>query len=198
MSDDEDDLSDGEPEVKVVLIGKSTVGKTSIINYAICGSPSTEVSPTVGANFSTKRHEYFSRELLLQMWDTAGQERFRSMTPLYYRGAHVVLLVFAVNDRASFDEVDEWSSSVSRELGNTATLIIVGNKCDLSRTVTFEDAQKKAASLNANYVETCAITGAGITTLFDKVAEIVVTQTLKPQQEKAVVIGETFRSHRCC
>jgi GTPase SAR1 family protein len=120
------------------------------------------------------------------------------MTPLYYRGAHVVLLVFAVNDRGSFNEVDEWNRGVREALGDTAALIVVGNKCDLPRAVTFEDAQKKATSLNGSYIETCTITGAGINQLFNKVAEIILTQRQSPRRESDPAARDPLRSRRCC
>ena len=105
---------------KLVIIGPTDVGKTSITMRYCHGSFSTPTSATIGASFLQKRvlvNDYerddaatsdARRKLTLQIWDTAGQERFRSMAPLYYRNAKAAILVFDLQSEASFEKIQEW------------------------------------------------------------------------------------------
>jgi small GTP-binding protein len=164
-------------EAKVVIVGKSTVGKTSLVNYVTLGSAGSGVVPTVGANCVTKLIQYESQTVLIQMWDTAGHERFRAMTPLYYRGAKIAIIVFAVDDQSSFEEIEDWQNSIINTLNERIPLILVGNKVDLTRTISPEDGEKRANQMNARYLETSAMTGEGVVVLLDAIAAILVWQT---------------------
>jgi small GTP-binding protein len=194
------DLDDPyDTETKIVLIGKSSVGKTSIVSYAISNSPASDLQPTIGASFSTKAHDYEGRTVLVQIWDTAGHERFRSMTPLYFRGARVVLIVFALNDTSSFDEVVDWSNTVNDHVPDVAK-ILVGNKLDLpGRTVTVEAAEEKAKEIEAQYVETSAMDGTGINHMFDLIAQNVLRMAEMDHRKAApAVIPVSQTSGGCC
>jgi small GTP-binding protein len=98
---------------KLVIIGPTDVGKTSITMRYCHGSFSTPTSATIGASFLQKRviigdDAGARRKLTLQIWDTAGQERFRSMAPMYYRNAKAAILVFDLQSEASFEKIKEW------------------------------------------------------------------------------------------
>jgi small GTP-binding protein len=166
-------VSDQTIESKVILIGRTTVGKTCIVNAALTGTFSVTTQPTVGAGFSIKQYESEGRRYVFQVWDTAGHERFRSMTPLYYRGAAFALIVFAIDDRQSFEEIDTWRQSLTDSLTTPVFLILVGNKIDLvDERVIFEaEARLKAAEIQAPYIEVSAKTGAGVDEIFGIMAE---------------------------
>jgi small GTP-binding protein len=136
-------------KVKTVLLGDSGVGKTSIAVRLAKDEFNDRAQPTVGAAFFTFMVDGPSGETIqFEMWDTAGQERYRSLAPMYYRGAEVVVLVFALNDRQSFDAGLKWLQDVrSSGLGSTCTLVLVGNKVDLEeeRQVAREMAESFAA-----------------------------------------------------
>jgi small GTP-binding protein len=200
MSWDSDNDSEPEAEFKVVVIGKSTVGKTSLITIATSGSPAMDSIPTIGANFSTKLHHYHDKEVIIQIWDTAGHERFRSMTPLYYRGARVILFVFALDSLSSFQEIDDWHKSVIDAVGSSLAMVLVGNKYDLPRQIAHERAANKANELNMRcYMETSAITGFGINELFDTVAEILVTMDEEMTEKRPhIPLSAVDSRKRCC
>lgn len=92
--------------VKVIVLGNSAVGKTSILNrYTWNGQGTYQLShtPTIGIDFKTKIIELGNVNMKLQLWDTAGQERFRTLTDNYYCGAAGIVLVYSITDRKSFE-----------------------------------------------------------------------------------------------
>lgn len=99
---------------KIVIVGPTDVGKTSITMRYCHGSFSTPTSATIGASFLQKRiivggdGASTRRKMTLQIWDTAGQERFRSMAPMYYRNAKAAILVFDLLNEATFEKIKEW------------------------------------------------------------------------------------------
>ena len=135
----------GEPvrvNVKLVLIGDSNVGKTGIAIRECKGMFADSSEPTLGASFLVKTVDYERFSIRFEIWDTAGQERFRALTPLYYRNAAVILIVFDLTDIGSFQHVQTWMDDVcSLSLKDEHPLfVVVGNKLDLEneRKVTKE------------------------------------------------------------
>ena len=161
-----------EVDVKVVIVGATEVGKTSILNVLTNGDMGNEISPTIGASFLIKDLEVNHSTIHLALWDTAGQEKYKSMTPLYFRGALYGIIVFSIIDLNSFLAVDSWVKSVKQHSGENTVFLLVGNKVDLeqSREVTKEQALSKARQMNAEYFEVSAVTKKGITELFNLVA----------------------------
>lgn len=106
--------------IKIILIGESAVGKTSIINQYVNEEFTNEVAATLGASFSTKVID-LSPELSysLNIWDTAGSEKFRSMNKFFYRDAVIALLVFDVTRKKTFEEIKKfWIDELKKEGGN--------------------------------------------------------------------------------
>jgi small GTP-binding protein len=160
-------------ESKVILIGRTTVGKTCIVNAALTDTFSVTTQPTVGAGFSIKTYEAGGRHYIFRVWDTAGHERFRSMAPLYYRGASFALIVFAIDDRQSFDEIEWWKQSLTDAAAAPVSVIVVANKIDIEdgRVIFESEGLMKAQEVQAQYIEVSAKTGAGIDGLFKMMAE---------------------------
>ena len=94
----------------------------------------------------------------LQIWDTAGQERFRTITSAYYRGAHGVIFVYDITDKASFDSVSDWLNEAQRHADQSAVKLVVGNKVDLNdaRQVTQNEGAQYAKEIEASFIETSA------------------------------------------
>lgn len=105
---------------KIVIVGATDVGKTSITMRYCHGSFSTPTSATIGASFLQKRIVVgpTRRKMTLQIWDTAGQERFRSMAPMYYRNAKAAILVFDLLNAASFEKIKEWLQDLRHHVGD--------------------------------------------------------------------------------
>jgi small GTP-binding protein len=180
-------MNTGDPSVKVVFLGESGSGKTSIINRYIDRAFSPLTSPTIGCFGRTVPYEYKGQTINLNIWDTAGQEIYRSLTPMYYRNANVAVVVFDVTNRGSFDQVSGWVAELLANIG-TIILIICGNKADLSkqRVVNELDAAALAQSSSALYLETSALTGYGLDGLF----QTVIRQTVEAKPEARPRPGE--------
>ena len=96
--------------IKIMLVGDSNVGKTSIMQ-AFCNPNQQEfrnVKPTIGLDYSERTVSIKGKDVLVQLWDTAGQERFQTLTPSFYRSAMGILLVFSVIDKSSFNSIELW------------------------------------------------------------------------------------------
>jgi small GTP-binding protein len=160
-------------DVKVVFLGSTSVGKTSIINRAVNKEFDHRCASTVGVAFASHVFHCASGSATLQIWDTAGQEQFRALAPLYYRGGDIAVLVFSVSDAASLRALPDWAAELRSQVSAPPALFVVGNKMDLvlQRTVTAPQGEAVAQGLGAHYCEVSAKAGTGIDTLFWSIAE---------------------------
>lgn len=134
-SDFDAELDFGGPEgleAKVVLLGSQGVGKTSLILRLTTGSYSAIPAPaSLEGSLYKRKLVHHGVPVKLQIWDTAGQERFRSMAPIYYRGAHVCILVYDTTDRDSFMDVRSWLDELNSKASKDMIIYVVGAKTDL-------------------------------------------------------------------
>ncbi len=167
MSDDEDQMSRG---VKISLIGNSGVGKTCII-YRYTHSKFDENSvSTQGANYSPKVVNIKGKDIHLDIWDTAGQEQYRSLGRHFYKDSYIVILVYDVTQRDSFDDLKNiWYNDLKKCGEKYIVLGIAGNKSDLyeKEEIPEEEARKYAEEINATYMAVSAKTGTNIEILFE-------------------------------
>lgn len=120
-------------EAKVVLLGSQGVGKTSLIlRYTTRTFSVTPAPATIGSSLHTRKLVHSGVRVKLQIWDTAGQERFRSMAPIYYRGAHVCVLVYDISDKQSFEDVRSWLEELGRSVPKETVIFVAGAKIDLN------------------------------------------------------------------
>ena len=158
---------------KIILIGDTGTGKTSIINRYVHKVFETKYMCTIGVDFMMKKVLINGNEVKLQIWDTAGMEKYRQITTSYYRGAQGAIVVFDLTSKSSFDSVKKWIDdfcSIScPSADNGKTIIVVGNKNDLHdlRAVSDEEINKFISMNNFSYFETSAKTGDGVETIFD-------------------------------
>eukprot|EP00754_Rhynchopus_humris_P035457 Rhum_TRINITY_DN16988_c0_g1::Rhum_TRINITY_DN16988_c0_g1_i1::g.164959::m.164959/K07893/RAB6A; Ras-related protein Rab-6A len=167
---------------KVVFLGDSAVGKTSIITRFMYDTFETSYQYTIGIDFLSKNIKVGNKVLRMQLWDTAGQERYRSMIPSYIRDSKVAVVVYDVTSRASFDAAEGWIDGVRSERGTDALIVLCGNKIDRpaeERQVSTEQGQAKAEALSALFVEASAKTEQNVGQIFVKVA----TKLLEGQDE---------------
>ncbi|XP_020796062.1 ras-related protein Rab-39B-like [Boleophthalmus pectinirostris] len=170
------DLTLWQYQFRIIMLGDSTVGKSSLLKRYTEDLFLDTINQTVGVDFYVHFLEVEPGvRVKLQFWDTAGQERFRSVTRSYYRNSVGGLLVFDMTNRASFDHIKEWHAEVcERVQPHKVVFVLVGHKSDLQehgdRAVSREEAEKLAGHLGMPYVETSAKNGHNVREAFEMVA----------------------------
>ena len=158
---------------KIIFLGESGVGKTSIISRYMKNYQSSPEN-TLAAISINKNIKIDNLEVELQIWDTAGQEQYRSITSLFYKDALICILVYDVTKKTSFIQVKEyWYNSVKQNGMKDVIIAIVGNKCDLfeEEEVSQEDGKHFGESINAIFKVVSAKEGIGIDKLFEEIIE---------------------------
>lgn len=155
-------------DAKIVLLGDSGVGKTSLAVRYARGIFTKTSNPTIGASFLTKTIVVDNVKIKQQIWDTAGQERFRSLAPMYYRGARAAILVYDITLLSTFERVQEWVRELQASSKEEIVLSLVGNKVDMQekRAVDFQKAKEYADSIGAMVCETSAKLNTGVDAMF--------------------------------
>jgi small GTP-binding protein len=161
------------PLLKVVVVGDGSVGKTTLIRRYCEGKFHASRVATIGVDFYTQRVQLPSGMVKLSIWDMAGQERFGAVRTGFYRGSLAAALVYDVTTMASLASLKRWRDEVLQSVPVQAFLV-VGNKVDLERTVRPELARAAAAHFAAPYLETSALTGEGVSALFEALATLAV------------------------
>lgn len=158
-------------QFRIILLGDSTVGKSSLLKRYTEDVFIDFINQTVGVDFYV---QFFEVEpgvrIKLQFWDTAGQERFRSVTRSYYRNSVGGLLLFDMTNRDSFEHVREWYQEVSERVQPHRVLfVLAGHKSDLEaeRTVSRKEGESLAESLGLPYIETSAKTNNNVVQAFE-------------------------------
>ena len=158
---------------KVVLVGASSVGKTSIVMRFSKDSFSPGQESTIGAAFLSRDVPTPSGVVCLHIWDTAGQELYRSLVPRYSQGASAIIIVFDVTDPESFESAKQWLDETRAMHSDKLIWYLVGNKIDEKPGFDLTIAQTFALEQNLNYIETSAKTGQNIDELFISIAQMV-------------------------
>ncbi|KAH0786194.1 small GTP-binding protein [Histomonas meleagridis] len=187
-------------EAKIVFIGMSGVGKTSIIARISSGTFNPNHDPTIGASYTSKVIEKEQGIITLRIWDTAGQERFRSLAPMYYQGSQACLIVFALNSRESFNEAQAWYEEVKKSVDDQYLFYLLGNKSDLpERTISIEEAVAKADSMSALYFEVSARNGQNIKEVIEDIASKLLARDTSTDNNDCtpVLQDENGRDKKC-
>ncbi|XP_063225645.1 ras-related protein Rab-39B [Bacillus rossius redtenbacheri] len=165
-------------QFRLILIGDSTVGKSSLLKYFTDGKFAELSDPTVGVDFFARLIEVKDgTRIKLQLWDTAGQERFRSITKSYYRNSVGALLVYDICNRASFEHIPLWMMEAKRHIDpHRPVFALVGCKLDLAsaggrREVSRDEARSFAEQGGLHFVETSARTGVNVEEAFRVVTQ---------------------------
>ena len=156
--------------LKITLIGDSGVGKTCIIRRFTSNEFDSNSLSTDGVSYSKKEITYEDKTIQLDLWDTAGQEQYRSLGKHFYKDSFIVLLVYNITVKESFDNLKNvWLDDITNFGEEYKVLAIVGNKCDLyeQEAVPEIEARNFAEKHNAIFMNVSARDGTNINTLFD-------------------------------
>jgi small GTP-binding protein len=160
------------PNVKVVLLGDSGVGKTCLITRYISETFEQNTASTNGASYASKKVNYdkLKKTITLDIWDTAGQEKYKALTKFFYKDAAIAILVYDITQKNSFESIKSyWYEQVKENGEKTVVLGIVGNKSDLyeQEEVPENDAREFAQSIGAIFALTSAKMNTGVDALFE-------------------------------
>ncbi|XP_037761927.1 ras-related protein Rab-24 isoform X1 [Chelonia mydas] len=170
-------MSGQRVDVKVVMLGKEYVGKTSLVERYVHNR--FLVGPyqnTIGAAFVAKVMSVGGRTVTLGIWDTAGSERYEAMSRIYYRGARAAIVCYDLTDSSSFQRAKFWVTEL-QNFEENCRIYLCGTKSDLleedrkKRGIDFHDVQDYADEIKAELFETSSKTGQSVDELFQKVAE---------------------------
>ena len=163
-----------EYNLKLLSLGETGVGKTSIISMYAENSFFANQEATIGIDFKTKNLKYKNKQFKILIWDTAGQERFRKITNQYYNNADGIFLVYDITQNNTFEQISYWINEINNKIDkNKIGIILIGNKIDINekRQVSIEQAQKIAECFNIPYIETSASKGENIEECFNLLIE---------------------------
>ena len=118
-------------EAKVVMLGSSTVGKSTIIKWLVSQKYQNNTTPTIGTSLITKTFDIDGLCIKLQIWDTGGSERYRSIAPMYFRDADAAIIVYDVTQKSSFEDVGSWLKELREYWPSSIIIGLAGNKTDL-------------------------------------------------------------------
>ena len=171
MEDDENDGEDSK-NCKIVLLGESGVGKTSIISRFINDTFEEGLVTTTGASYASKDmifKDYQNQLVKFEIWDTAGQEKYRALTQIFYKDAGIAILVYDITNEESFEEVKNyWYEQLKESAPKNIVIGLAANKSDLfdKEKVSEEKARTFAKEIGAIFKLTSACTSVGVEELF--------------------------------
>jgi len=194
-----EDYVDYEINFKIIVIGSSGVGKTCITNQATKHIFNEDTMTTAGMEIYDLFIKIDNKIIKLQIWDTCGQEIYRSLISNYYRSSSLAVIVYAIDKRQSFEEIDLWIKDLKNNNSPDSKIILVGNKLDLAqfREIQYKEGEQKAKD-NAfiDFFETSAKTGENISEMFIKVANILYEDHLKFKGMETDDQFQTFKSNK--
>ena len=159
---------------RVVMLGSTSVGKSTLIDYIVKGIYNPLASPTTTGSFFEYKSEGPNPKTI-HIWDTAGMERYRAMNSVYYREAIGALLVFDLTNKESFEELDTWLNSFISNANPNPVIVLIGNKKDLQDNIEVTEDEIKQFSEkhnNIKYFLTSALTGDGVHEMFNTLVEM--------------------------
>jgi len=170
-------------QFKLVLLGDSAVGKSSLVLRFVRGQFFEYQESTIGAAFLTQTVALNDTTVKFEIWDTAGQERYHSLAPMYYRGAAAAIVVYDITNFDTFKRAQQWVKELQRQGNPNIVIALAGNKSDLSskRKVEPEDAESHASENGIFFMETSAKTSTNVNELFVAIARKLPKTTPQPR-----------------
>ena len=188
-------------QLKIVLIGDSTVGKTSLLYRFIEGRFIEDRLCTICADFKTKSIRIDQSTIAkLTVWDTAGQEKYRAITSNYYRDANGVILIYDVANKSTFKNLNMWLNDINnKNLRESISIILVANKIDLpNREISYEEGDDFAQKNNLLYCETSIKEGKNIEDVFEMITRDIIenNSNLENENDNSMSLSESVKAVR--
>ncbi|XP_066500560.1 RAB5A, member RAS oncogene family, b [Hoplias malabaricus] len=160
-------------QFKLVLLGESAVGKSSLVIRFVKGQFHEFQESTIGAAFLTQTVCLDDTTVKFEIWDTAGQERYHSLAPMYYRGAQAAIVVYDITNKESFARAKNWVKELQRQASPNIVIALAGNKLDLekNRDLDYQEAKSYAEDNSLLFMETSAKTSTNVKEIFMAIAK---------------------------
>jgi len=192
-------------QFKLVLLGESAVGKSSLVLRFVKGQFHEFQESTIGAAFLTQTVVLDDTTVKFEIWDTAGQERYHSLAPMYYRGAQAAIVVYDITNADTFTRAKSWVGELHRQARPDIVIALAGNKSDLGsrRTVEYEEANAYAEEKGLLFLETSAKNANNVNEIFLAIARKLPREDSGPKAQGISVTGEEGGSSgnklgQCC
>ena len=157
---------------KIIIVGDSGVGKSSLLKRAVQNKFDGNYQATIGFEFLLMHFKVNELKIKLQIWDTCGQEMYRSLIQGFYRNTSLALVVYDVNKKETFDALDIWIKDIRDHTEPDIPIFVAGNKCDLQRAVQTEEARVYSVSNRTkSFTECSAKTGQNVKDIFFEAAK---------------------------
>jgi small GTP-binding protein len=165
-------MSKAPIQIKVVLLGDSGVGKSSIVVRFVADNFKSDPEATLGASYMGKSLQVGDKTIKFNIWDTAGQERYHSLAKMYYRDANAAIMVYDITKRGSYEGLKKWHRELTESGPKEMAVVVAGNKEDLveSEAVSPDEVSTWAKSIGAVFKKTSAKTNFGVEQIFKELA----------------------------
>ena len=192
-------MGDEKKLIKIILLGDSSVGKTTIFQRFIDNHLEKNSSATVGVEFKLKNYNYHNKNYSIQVFDTAGQERFRSITQAYYKMGQGFFIIFDISNEDSLKSVPYWIDSIYDKVIENNNIIILGNKSDLQVQIADNvikqtlDKYKKI-----KFIKTSALNNKNINKAFEEMIDLCDQGNTMENNKKLNEIIKKDNKVSCC
>jgi len=192
-------------QYKLVLLGETSVGKSSLVIRFVKGQFHEYQESTIGAAFLTQTVVVGDYTVKFEIWDTAGQERYHSLAPMYYRGAAAAIVVYDITSTSSFNRAKTWVKELQRQGSQDVVIALAGNKLDREqeRTVSADEARQYADENGLSFIETSAKTNINVRELFLAIARKLPKENAEQgglDKRRLIIDDQAFNSNskKCC
>ena len=195
-------IDDFDIKLKIMVLGESMVGKTSLITRYTNDKFGGRYLCTVGIDFQKKKIEKNGKRVLLQIWDTAGQERFRNVTKNYFHTSQGFILAYDINNKESFEKVQYWIEEIKANAEEKIKCILIGTKYDLDkREVSEEEGQKLGEEYGYKFLETSAKENININETFETLVSEIMNNNFKVNRRESLTLSKNKigkKKKKCC
>ena len=169
---------------KIIIIGDSGVGKSCILRRAVQNTFEGDYRATLGFEFLLMHFKVNDIKIKLQIWDTCGEEKYKSLIQGFYKNTSLALVVYAINEKMTFDSLQNWKKNIIEHAKEDLPIFLVGNKIDLERKVTVEEAEDFSNSNGIHYFTECsAKTGKNVKEIFFEITKYLYKTYLEAQSK---------------
>ena len=188
---------------KIVLLGDSGVGKTSLVRRWLTNSFNENQTPTIGTAFIKTTFTFRGQENDVQVWDTAGEEKYRSMAPIYVQGAFAAVLVYDRTCKSTLDNIKIWLQQI-KSIDKQIPYILCGNKSDMvdECEVDLEEGIAFAESINTHHFATSAVSGINVSEVFEEILTIAFKKKIENEKRNKTTasldLKKTQEKKSCC